>query len=336
MDIIRAIEQQQIREDLPPFAVGDTVKVHYKIIEGTRERTQVFQGVVIRRHGAANRETFTVRKICFGVGVERTFPVHSPKIEKIEIVSQRQGPPRQALLPPRQGRQGRPPQGEGLLGRSHARTQHCDSPSGAAATAAPRSCVSRQVSHDEPERPRSIAEIRDLLAARPALALDAARSTSSPTTTGRVCAAASRRRGPGKRQPARSAPAWRGCTSSSASSRAQGYLVIAGVDEVGRAPSPARSPRARACCLRAAHRRPRRQQAAHPARASSSHRAVHQGDRPVLVRRTRAPRGDRRAGHHRRARAVLWAERSRGSSLSPTTWSSTGCPFGSSSRRPRW
>ena len=87
MDIIRAIEQQQIREDLPPFAVGDTVKVHYKIIEGQRERTQVFQGVITRRHGASNRETFTVRKISFGVGVERTFPVHSPKIEKVEIVS---------------------------------------------------------------------------------------------------------------------------------------------------------------------------------------------------------------------------------------------------------
>jgi len=87
MDIIRAIEQQQIREDLPQVAVGDSVKVHYKIIEGSRERTQVFQGVVIRRHGASNRETFTVRKISFGVGVERTFPLASPKIDKIEILS---------------------------------------------------------------------------------------------------------------------------------------------------------------------------------------------------------------------------------------------------------
>jgi large subunit ribosomal protein L19 len=86
MDIIRAIEQQQIRDDLPAFQVGDNLKVHYKIIEGTRERTQVFQGVVIRRHGAGNRETFTVRKVSFAVGVERTFPVHSPKIDKIEII----------------------------------------------------------------------------------------------------------------------------------------------------------------------------------------------------------------------------------------------------------
>ena len=87
MDIIRALEQQQIREDLDEVNVGDSVKVHYKIIEGTRERTQVFQGVVIRKHGASNRETFTVRKISFGVGVERTFPVHSPKIDKIEVAS---------------------------------------------------------------------------------------------------------------------------------------------------------------------------------------------------------------------------------------------------------
>ena len=86
MDIIRAIEQQQIKTDLPDFAVGDNVKVHYRIKEGSRERIQVFQGDVIRRHGALNRETFTVRKISFSIGVERTFPVHSPKIEKIEIM----------------------------------------------------------------------------------------------------------------------------------------------------------------------------------------------------------------------------------------------------------
>ena len=86
MDIIRAIEQQQIKNDVPEFHVGDNVKVHYRITEGNRERIQVFQGDVIRRHGESSRETFTVRKVSFSVGVERTFPVHSPKIEKIEVV----------------------------------------------------------------------------------------------------------------------------------------------------------------------------------------------------------------------------------------------------------
>ena len=96
MDIIRAIEQQQIRPDVADFRVGDNVKVHYRIKEGNRERIQVFQGDVIRRHGSSNRETFTVRKISFSVGVERTFPVHSPKIEKIEVV--RRGAVRRAKL----------------------------------------------------------------------------------------------------------------------------------------------------------------------------------------------------------------------------------------------
>ncbi|MDO8848340.1 MAG: 50S ribosomal protein L19 [Coriobacteriia bacterium] len=87
MDKVRAIEQQQLREDIPAFGVGDTVKVMYKVVEGSRERVQPFQGIVIRRHGAGNRETFTVRKISFAVGVERTFPVHSPKIVNLEVVS---------------------------------------------------------------------------------------------------------------------------------------------------------------------------------------------------------------------------------------------------------
>jgi large subunit ribosomal protein L19 len=87
MDKIRAIEQQQLREGLPEFGVGDTVKVMYKVVEGNRERVQPFQGIVIRRHGAGARETFTVRKISFAVGVERTFPVHSPKIVDLEIVT---------------------------------------------------------------------------------------------------------------------------------------------------------------------------------------------------------------------------------------------------------
>ena len=96
MDIIRAIEQQQIKQDLPEFHVGDNMKVHYRITEGNRERIQVFQGDVIRRQGESVRETFTVRKISFSIGVERTFPVHSPKIEKIEVT--RKGDVRRAKL----------------------------------------------------------------------------------------------------------------------------------------------------------------------------------------------------------------------------------------------
>ncbi len=96
MDYIRAIEQQQIRNDIPDFNVGDTVRVHYRIVEGNRERIQVFQGTVIRRQGASSRETFTVRKVSFNVGVERTFPVHSPKIDHIEVT--RRGKVRRAKL----------------------------------------------------------------------------------------------------------------------------------------------------------------------------------------------------------------------------------------------
>ena len=76
-----------MRTDLPRFKAGDTVRVHFKVIEGNRQRIQVFEGVVIRRQGAGVRETFTVRKNSFGVGVERTFPLHSPKIDKIEVTA---------------------------------------------------------------------------------------------------------------------------------------------------------------------------------------------------------------------------------------------------------
>jgi large subunit ribosomal protein L19 len=84
--VIDNIERQQLREDIPQFKAGDTVKVHFRVVEGNRQRTQIFQGIVIKRQGAGVRETFTVRKQSFGVGVERTFPLHSPKIEKIEVV----------------------------------------------------------------------------------------------------------------------------------------------------------------------------------------------------------------------------------------------------------
>lgn len=81
------VDNLSLRDDIPDFAAGDTLKVHVKVIEGNRQRTQVFEGVVIRRQGAGIRESYTVRKLSFGVGVERTFPLHSPIVEKIERVS---------------------------------------------------------------------------------------------------------------------------------------------------------------------------------------------------------------------------------------------------------
>ncbi|MEI7654769.1 MAG: 50S ribosomal protein L19 [Actinomycetota bacterium] len=81
------IDQDSLRTDLPSFRAGDTLKVHVRVVEGTRERIQIFQGVVIRRQGSGVHETFTVRKISFGIGVERTFPVHAPTIAKIEVDS---------------------------------------------------------------------------------------------------------------------------------------------------------------------------------------------------------------------------------------------------------
>src|SRR6058998_4241121 len=85
--VIESLEQRQVRTDLPPFKAGDSVRVHFQVIEGQRRRVQVFEGIVIKRQGPGVRETFTVRKQSFGVGVERTFPLHSPKIEKIEVAS---------------------------------------------------------------------------------------------------------------------------------------------------------------------------------------------------------------------------------------------------------
>ena len=87
MNTLDALDADSLRDDVPAFRAGDTLKVHVRVVEGTRSRVQVFQGVVIRRQGGGLRETFTVRKVSFGVGVERTFPVHTPIIEKIEVVT---------------------------------------------------------------------------------------------------------------------------------------------------------------------------------------------------------------------------------------------------------
>ena len=104
-ELIKAIEAAQVKSDVPNFGPGDTVKVHVKIVEGKRERIQVFEGLVIKRQNGGIRETFTVRKISFGVGVERTFPVHSPKIEKNEVT--RFGKDRRAKINYIRGRVGK-------------------------------------------------------------------------------------------------------------------------------------------------------------------------------------------------------------------------------------
>ena len=96
MNIIETLEKEQLRSDIPDFAPGDTVRVHAKIVEGSRERIQMFEGVVISRQGTGVRETFTVRRISYGIGVEHMFPVHSPRIEKIDVL--RKGIVRRAKL----------------------------------------------------------------------------------------------------------------------------------------------------------------------------------------------------------------------------------------------
>lgn len=103
--LIKKITESQLRDDIPDFRAGDTVRVHARIVEGKRERIQVFEGVVIKRRGEGVSETYTVRKISNGVGVERTFPVHTPRVEKIEVV--RQGRVRRAKLYYLRDRQGK-------------------------------------------------------------------------------------------------------------------------------------------------------------------------------------------------------------------------------------
>lgn len=104
-EIIKSIEAEQLRADAPEFRVGDTVKVYAKIKEGNRERVQVFEGVVLKKQGGSNRATFTVRKFSNGVGVEKTWPLHSPHVEKVEIV--RKGKVRRAKLNYLRGRVGK-------------------------------------------------------------------------------------------------------------------------------------------------------------------------------------------------------------------------------------
>ena len=105
MDLIKVIESEQLRNDIPVFNVGDTVKVHVKVKEGNRERIQVYEGIVMKRQVGGLSETFTVRRISYGVGVERTFPLHSPKLDRIEVV--RKGKVRRAKINYLRGRVGK-------------------------------------------------------------------------------------------------------------------------------------------------------------------------------------------------------------------------------------
>ena len=104
-DIIKSIEDEQLKESVPEFNVGDTVKVYGKIKEGNRERIQVFEGIVLKKQGSSSRETFTVRKLSNGVGVEKTWPLHSPNVEKVEVI--RRGKVRRAKLNYLRGRVGK-------------------------------------------------------------------------------------------------------------------------------------------------------------------------------------------------------------------------------------
>lgn len=96
MDLIKLVENENLKSDIPAFNVGDTVRVHVKVVEGKRERIQVFEGIVLKEQHGGVQKTFTVRKISYGVGVERTFPIHSPRIDKIEVT--RRGSVRRAKL----------------------------------------------------------------------------------------------------------------------------------------------------------------------------------------------------------------------------------------------
>ena len=106
-EIIRSIERQQLRTDLPSFRVGDTLRVFVKVVEGSRERLQAFEGVVIAKRNGSSRETFTVRRVSYGIGVERTFPLHSPRVDHIDVI--RRGKVRRAKLYYLRSLQGRQP-----------------------------------------------------------------------------------------------------------------------------------------------------------------------------------------------------------------------------------
>ena len=143
--VIESLERAQIRDDIPRFKAGDTVRVHFKVIEGSRQRLQVFEGICIKRQGSGARETFTVRKNSFGVGVERTFPLHSPKIEKLEVAMI--GDVNRAKLYYLRGKVGK---------KARVRELRQDGPRGAARAAQRQEAAPSEVS--EPEAPAAVEE----------------------------------------------------------------------------------------------------------------------------------------------------------------------------------
>jgi large subunit ribosomal protein L19 len=145
--VIESIERAQLRADIPQFKAGDTVRVHFKVIEGQRARIQVFEGIVLKRQGAGARETFTVRKQSFGIGVERTFPLHSPKIEKIEVAAI--GDVNRAKLYYLRGKVGRKARVRELRQDSARATRQATPPP-------PQEAAPSEVS--EPETPEAVAE----------------------------------------------------------------------------------------------------------------------------------------------------------------------------------
>jgi large subunit ribosomal protein L19 len=143
--VIETLERAQLRDDIPQFKAGDTVRVHFKVIEGQRQRIQVFEGIVLKRQGAGARETFTVRKQSFGVGVERTFPLHTPKIEKIEVAAV--GDVNRAKLYYLRGKVGKKARIREL------RQDHVRTPKGAQTVEEPEAVAESDVSSETPAEP---------------------------------------------------------------------------------------------------------------------------------------------------------------------------------------
>jgi large subunit ribosomal protein L19 len=166
-ELIQSVERRQLRQ-VPDFRVGDRVRVHFQVVEGTRRRTQVFEGVVLKIQGKGARRTFTVRKLSFGVGVERTFPVHSPKIERIEVAAR--GEVRRAKLYYLRGRIGR---------RARVRESRDFRPEDVGLTAVPAP-EAAQVDDDGAEAPEDAGEAADGALEEPVETVEAAEPDAAP------------------------------------------------------------------------------------------------------------------------------------------------------------